>query len=78
MVTIKKDAPQIEKELFEKLKTISTDDDFLLGAMSNVTCDEDIQTMIDFIDDGNDVTVSNLLALPLILEQERKDNQKSK
>ena len=61
----------IKRELFDKLKAFYNDKDFAIGIMSNVSHDEDRQRIIEYIDDGEDVTVENIILLSLYLNEER-------
>jgi len=58
------DLEALEDLLHEKLDTISTDDEFHLCIYSMV-CDypEDMQQVIDFIDEGEDVNYENVVIL---------------
>ena len=58
----------IKRELFEKLKKISNDKDFVVGVISNAGTYENYQELINFIDRGENVTVENLIALSILLD----------
>ena len=62
-----KEAKEIKKKLFNKLKEYYPNKDFVVGVMSNVNNDEDRQTIINFIDDGKSVSVDNIILLSLHL-----------
>ena len=61
--------------LFNKLKAFHDDKDFVLGVMCNAPDDEDMQTIINYMDNGEDITIENLILLSLELGNNR-DSQK--
>ncbi len=65
------DAKIIKRKLFDKLKEFYPNKDFVGGIMSNTQNDEDRQTIIDYLDNGKDVTVENVILLSLYLKNER-------
>lgn len=58
----------VKRNLFDKLKAFHPDKDFVLGVISNVDTDENYQHIIDFMDKGEDVTVENIIALSVLLD----------
>lgn len=67
------DTTDLEDVLEEKLKTISSDDDFLVSIHSMVSeYPEDMQQVIDFIDEGEDVTYENVILLANSLCQDHQ------
>ena len=58
------------KNLIDKLFDILDDDDFVLGVVTNAKNDENRQKIIDYIDNGDDVTVENIILLSLHLGNE--------
>ena len=64
----------IKSKLIEKLKTISEDKDFLVGVVSNAKHDDDRETIIEYIDKGENVSYEQLLLLSVYLGQKRKQN----
>ena len=62
----------IKFKLFNKLKEFQNDKDFVVGVISNTKHDEDMQSIIDYIDNGEDVTIENIILLSLHLNQKRK------
>ena len=58
----------IKKKLFDKLKEFYPDRDFVLGVISNARTEENYQRIIDFIDNGDGVTVESILSLSLLLD----------
>ena len=69
---MKQNTAAIKQELIEKLKSISTDKEFILGVISNVTHDEDRIAIIEYIDKGEEVSYEQLLLLSVWLDQERE------
>ena len=61
--------------LFNKLKAFHDDKDFVLGVLCNAPNDEDMKTIINYMDNGDDVTIENLILLSLELGNNR-DSQK--
>lgn len=61
--------------LFNKLKAFHNDRDFVLGVMCNAPNDEDMKTIINYMDSGEDITIENLILLSLELGNNR-DSQK--
>lgn len=70
------DAKIIKRKLFDKLKEFYPNKDFVGGIVSNTQNDEDRQTIIDYLDNGKDVTVENVILLSLYLKNERDKLQK--
>ena len=58
----------IKRKLFDKLKEFYNDKDFVIGVISNVDTDENYQKIIDFIDEGEGVTVESIIALSVLLD----------
>ena len=58
----------VKRELFDKLKKLYPDKEFVLGVISNVDTVENYQHIIDFIDKGENVTVESVLALSVLLD----------
>ena len=69
---------KITRELIEKLTSFSHEDDYFLGVLAQSPYDEDRQLIIDYIDNGEDVSYSNVLLFSLEVglrrEQLEKDN----
>ena len=69
---------KVTLELIEKLKAFSQEDDYILGTLAESPYDEDRQLIIDYIDNGEDVSYSNVLLFSLEVglrrEQLEKDN----
>ena len=61
----------IKRKLFETLRDYYNNRDFILGVGSNVTCDEDRQTVIDFINQRNKPTPEEVIILTIELNQKR-------
>lgn len=58
----------IKRTLFDKLKEFHPDRDFVIGVISVAKTDENYQYIIDFMDKGEDVTVDNIIALSVLLD----------
>ena len=58
-------------ELIEKLRQLSTDDDYILGVLVDSEFDEDRQLIIDFIDRGQNVNYESVILFSLEVGQER-------
>lgn len=65
------DTDKIKIKLIKRLKTISDDEDFIIGVISNAKHDDDRKSLIEYIDKGEKVTYEQLLMLSLWLGQER-------
>ena len=65
---------EVKKLLLEKLKTISEDREFLLSVINAAKHIEDRRTVIEFIDNGKDVTYENIILLSLTLYEYREEN----
>lgn len=61
----------IKRKLFETLRDFHNNRDFILCVGSNVICDEDRQTIIDFINQKNKPTPEEVLILSVELDQQR-------
>lgn len=61
----------LEKKLFEVVRDFHNDYDFILGVCSNVTHEDDIQVVIDFISQKNKPTPSEVSLLSIELDQRR-------
>lgn len=59
---------KIRTELFNKLCSIYDDIDFVVGVMSNAVTDRDSQAILDYIENGEDVTPENIILLSLELD----------
>lgn len=57
-----------KRRLFDKLKEFHPDKDFVIGVISNVDTDENYQHIIDFMDNGEGVTVESIIALSILLD----------
>lgn len=62
----------IKRELFNKLNSFHHDKDFVVGVMSNAKHDEDRKTILQFIENDDDVTIENIILLSLHLSNKRK------
>lgn len=66
------DISRLELKLYNALLSVSDDDDFIIGAMTNVEHDDDRKSLIKFIESGENVTYSNVLLESVILDQKRR------
>lgn len=62
---------ELQKKLRDKLKTVSKDKDFILGALLDAETEEDQQVIIDYIDKGEDVNEQNVILLSVFLYNKR-------
>ena len=64
-------------ELIEKLRQFSSDDDYILGVLAESEFDEDRKLMIDYIENGEDVSYENviLFSLEVGLQRDRLLNR---
>lgn len=62
---------ELQKKLRDKLKTVSKDKDFILGALLDAETEEDQQVIIDYIDKGEDVNEQNVTLLSVFLYNKR-------
>lgn len=69
---------EIKRKLFDKLKEIYNDKDFVCGVISNTKTDEERQVIIDYIDKGEDVTSDKITLLGLNLKRKRIEDSKVK
>ena len=67
---------EIAKELIEMLVDLSDDDEFVLGIMTDLETDDERKIVIDYINNGEDVTYENLILLSLHLNNKREKNMK--
>ena len=66
----------LKRNLYKKLKEFYNDDDFAGGVISNTKSDEDRKVIIEYIDEGKDVTVENIILLSLYLGKKKIDGEK--
>ena len=59
------------KALFEKLRAFYSNRDFILGVMCNAPHEDDMKTILEYIEKGKDVTRENLILLSLELGNKR-------
>ncbi len=62
----------ITDKLVELLKKISTDEEFILGTIVYEENEEEQQQIIDYIENGEDVSYENIVLFSLYLENKRK------
>lgn len=66
-----KDTKEMKRKLFDRLKEYHNDKDFVCGVVSNTQNDEDRQTIIDYIDNNENVSIESIILLSLHLKNER-------
>ena len=54
-----------------ELKQFSTDDDYILGALADSEFDEDRKLIIEYIDNGEDVSYESVILFSLEVGQQR-------
>lgn len=64
---------EVKKKLFDKLKAYYNDKDFVCGVISNTKNDDNRKAVLDYIDNGDDVSVENIILLSLYLGNNSKD-----
>lgn len=57
----------VRRRLFERLKEIENDRDFVIGVMSSAKTEEIASTILDYIENGKDVTLESIILLSLEL-----------
>lgn len=62
---------ELQKKLRDKLKAVSEDKDFILGVLLDAEAEEDQQTIIDYIDKGEDVNEQNVTLLSVFFFNKR-------
>ena len=72
----KKNPSEITLRLIEKLRAFSEDDDYILGTLAESPFDEDRQLIIDYIDNGKDVSYENILLFSLEVGIKKRTNAK--
>ena len=65
------DVSPTAKALFEKLRAFYNNRDFVLGVMCNAPHEDDMKTILEYIEKGKDVTRESLILLSLELGNKR-------
>lgn len=65
------DVSPTAKALFEKLRAFCNNRDFVLGVMCNAPHEDDMKTILEYIEKGEDVTIESLILLSLELGNKR-------
>ena len=68
----KKNPSKVSLQLIKKLQVFSKESDFIIGVLSDSPYDEDRQLVIDYIDNGEDVTYENIILFSLAVARERR------
>jgi hypothetical protein len=63
---------QIKNQLVNKLKTISEDREFILSVINSARHTDDRKAVIEYIDNGENVSYENVILLALTLYEERE------
>ena len=63
------------KLLLEKLKTISTEDGFLIAVITYAKTNEEMQKVIDYIDNGKDVNTSSITLMVMQDDYDQKHRE---
>ena len=63
---------ELKNKLIKKLESISKDREFILSVINSARHTDDRKAIIDFIDNGEDVTYENIILLALTLYEERE------
>lgn len=61
---------KLKRKLFDKLRNYHNDKDFVVGVMSNAKHNDDMKAIIEYMDNGDDVSVENIILLSLHLNKE--------
>ena len=61
----------LDLELVERLKQFSSDNDYIIGVLLDVYNEDDKQALLDYIENGKDVSYENVILYALELGQER-------
>lgn len=64
----------IKRQLFEKLRELYNDKDFVVGVISNAGTEENYRKIIDFIDAGESVSVESVIALSVLPDDAAEKN----
>ena len=59
----------IQKELVRKLRNVRDQDEFVIGVISNAKSEDNFKRILEFIEQGKEVTAPNLLMLSLDLNR---------
>ena len=65
------DVSPTAKALFEKLRAFYNNREFVLGIMCNAPHEDDMKTILEYIEKGKDVTRESLILLSLELGNKR-------
>ena len=70
----KKPPSEITLALIKRLKEYSEEDDFILGVLAQSVYDKDRQLILDYINDGSDVSYESILLFSLEIGQQRDNH----
>lgn len=64
---------ELEESLLDRLEKVDGEDrDFVIGVMSVCYYEDDIRTMIDFIDNTDNVSKMDIIKASVVLHRERE------
>lgn len=58
--------------LIEKLKQFSSEDDYVIGTLMDVETESDKKKLLDYIENGKDVSYENIILYAMELDMERE------
>lgn len=65
----------VVQELVQRLENYSKSEEYVAGTLLDVKTDEDCEILIDYIDNGEDVSYENILLVALEISDDRKKQQ---
>lgn len=68
---------EIDKKLLRLLVSIYDNNDFIVGIFSNADNVEDRQTIIEYIEKDDDVSVENIILLSVFLDNKRNNPERN-
>lgn len=63
------------QQLFNKLKEIQNDRDFVIGVMSSAKTEDKATKILDYIENGDNITLESIILFSLELDFESKQNK---
>lgn len=57
--------------LIEKLKQFSSEDDYVISTLMDVETDSDKKKLLDYIENGKDVSYENIILYAMELDEEK-------
>lgn len=65
----------IRRKLFSKLKEIENDRDFVVGVMSSAKTEYNATKILDYIENGGNITLESIILFSLELDTENEQNK---